>query len=208
MKMNVYKFGQSEAASYAIVKFLEIESTQEQSSGWMLLTTINLLASLGLEAFINGMTLASLPSTLVKCFYLFFDLPEVKDPDLLEPGSEFTPRERRVLLQKVFVQVSWFSGWKDRGLRAVDVGNRSTFLGSHPPVQLHFSCRRVGSQGRSDAAIHCHHQQLPPSQYHLAQECGRGPHDALQARADPERGAVHPWFVNGHSDSELHAFDA
>ena len=125
--MNVYKFGQSEAASYAIVKFLEIESTQEQSSGWMLLTTINLLASLGLEAFINGMTLASLPSTLVKCFYLFFDLPEVKDPDLLEPGSEFTPRERRVLLQKVFVQVSWFSGWKDRGLRAVDVGNRSTF---------------------------------------------------------------------------------
>ncbi|ESN92292.1 hypothetical protein HELRODRAFT_194319 [Helobdella robusta] len=95
----------TEAASYAIVKFLEIDSTQEQSSGWMLLTTINLFASVGHEAFINGMTIASLPSTLVKCFYLFFDLPDVQQPDQLEPGSEFTPRERRVLLQKVFVQV-------------------------------------------------------------------------------------------------------
>lgn len=32
----------TEAASAAIVKYLEIESTEEQSSGWMLLTTVKL----------------------------------------------------------------------------------------------------------------------------------------------------------------------
>lgn len=94
----------SEEASCAIVKFLEIESTEESSAGWMLLTTINLL-SMGSQALIDCMTAASLPSTLVKCLYLFFDLPEVRNPDQLEAGCEFTPRERRVLLQKVFVQV-------------------------------------------------------------------------------------------------------
>jgi len=51
------------------------------------------------------MTSLSVPSTLVKCLYLFFDLPEMKDADVAEPGNEFTPRERRILLQKIFVQV-------------------------------------------------------------------------------------------------------
>lgn len=35
----------TEAASIAIVKFLEIERTEETSSGWMLLSTLNLLAN-------------------------------------------------------------------------------------------------------------------------------------------------------------------
>lgn len=35
----------TEEASTAIVKFLEIENSEESSSGWMLLSTINLLAS-------------------------------------------------------------------------------------------------------------------------------------------------------------------
>jgi len=35
----------TEAASCAIVKFLEIETSEESSSGWMLLTTINLLSA-------------------------------------------------------------------------------------------------------------------------------------------------------------------
>jgi hypothetical protein len=52
------------------------------------------------------MTSVSVPSTLVKCLYLFFDLPEIENPDTAENGSEFTPRERRILLQKIFVQVS------------------------------------------------------------------------------------------------------
>lgn len=51
---------------------------------------------------------ASVPSTLVKCLYLFFDLPEIPDSlaDSTDSHSEFTPRERRILLQKIFVQVS------------------------------------------------------------------------------------------------------
>lgn len=111
--INGRKFYITEEASCAIVKFLEIESTEESSAGWMLLTTINLL-SMGTQALIDCMTAASLPSTLVKCLYLFFDLPEVKEPDVLEQGCEFTPRERRVLLQKVFVQVSIFEGFSLR----------------------------------------------------------------------------------------------
>jgi len=35
----------TEAASIAIVKFLEVETTEETSSGWMLLATLNLLAN-------------------------------------------------------------------------------------------------------------------------------------------------------------------
>lgn len=93
-----------ESASSAIAQFLEIESTEEQSRGWMLLASMNLLASGGTQ-LVEVMTSSALPSTLVKCLYLFFDLPELRDADRLEPDCEFTARERRILLQKVFVQV-------------------------------------------------------------------------------------------------------
>ncbi|XP_074647224.1 WD repeat and FYVE domain-containing protein 3-like [Tubulanus polymorphus] len=94
----------TDAASCAIVKFLEIESTEEASNGWMLLSVINILSS-GPTSLIDCMTSTSLPSTLVKCLYLFFDLPDVENADEKAPESEFTSRERRILLQKVFVQV-------------------------------------------------------------------------------------------------------
>ena len=94
------------AASGAIVKFLEINWTEESSNGWMLLSTINLLCS-SHSSLVDCMTAAALPSTLVKCLYLFFDLPDIQlTPDTPQPGCEFTPEERRVLLQKVFAQVS------------------------------------------------------------------------------------------------------
>lgn len=56
------------------------------------------------------MTTASVPSTLVKCLYLFFDLPEMIDDeaDITDTNSEFTPKQRRILLQKIFVQVKIF----------------------------------------------------------------------------------------------------
>lgn len=97
----------TEAASCAIIRFLEINSSEEASNGWMLLTALNLLSSGG-QALIDCMTTASLPSTLVKCLYLFFDLPEISDGDKVEPGCNFSHRERRILLQKVFVQVTSF----------------------------------------------------------------------------------------------------
>lgn len=49
----------------------------------------------------------SVPSTLVKCLYLFFDLPEMSEDEAnnTDINSDFTPRERRILLQKIFVQL-------------------------------------------------------------------------------------------------------
>ncbi|XP_073949629.1 WD repeat and FYVE domain containing 3 bchs isoform X5 [Choristoneura fumiferana] len=96
----------TEAASCAIAKFLEIENSEESSNGWMLLSTLNLLAA-GDQSLIQVMTTAAIPSTLVKCLYLFFDLPEIPEAeaDAQDGISDFTPRERRILLQKIFVQV-------------------------------------------------------------------------------------------------------
>lgn len=96
----------TEAASIAIVKFLEIENYEESSNGWMLLSALNLLAA-GDQSIIQTMTSASVPSTLVKCLYLFFDLPDITDAEESQPneGCDFTPRERRILLQKIFVQL-------------------------------------------------------------------------------------------------------
>lgn len=53
------------------------------------------------------MTNAAVPSTLVKCLYLFFDLPEIPEDeaDVQDSTRKFTLRERRILLQKTFVQV-------------------------------------------------------------------------------------------------------
>uniref|UniRef100_A0A1A9X279 WD repeat and FYVE domain-containing protein 3 n=1 Tax=Glossina brevipalpis TaxID=37001 RepID=A0A1A9X279_9MUSC len=50
------------------------------------------------------MTAAAVPSTLVKCLYLFFDLPSVESDPYIGT-SEFSAYERRTLLQKVFVQL-------------------------------------------------------------------------------------------------------
>ena len=58
------------------------------------------------------MTAASLSSILVKCLYLFFDLPEYESPSSdatpLHMDKEFTQvsaNERIILLQKLFAQV-------------------------------------------------------------------------------------------------------
>ncbi|XP_062992252.1 WD repeat and FYVE domain-containing protein 3 isoform X3 [Elgaria multicarinata webbii] len=93
----------TEAASRAIVQFLEINQSEEASRGWMLLTTINLLASSG-QKTVDCMTTMSVPSTLVKCLYLFFDLPHV--PEVAGGAQNELPlAERRAVLQKVFVQI-------------------------------------------------------------------------------------------------------
>lgn len=48
----------------------------EASRGWLLLTAINLLAGAG-PRVVEALASQALPSTLVKCLYLFFDLPPV-----------------------------------------------------------------------------------------------------------------------------------
>ncbi|CAG9859319.1 unnamed protein product [Phyllotreta striolata] len=96
----------TEAASCAIAKFLEIENCEESSNGWMLLSTLNLLAA-GDYQLVQVMSEVSVPSTLVKCLYIFFDLPELseKEANTKDSNSDFTAKERRILLQKIFVQL-------------------------------------------------------------------------------------------------------
>ena len=75
------------AASQSIAGFLEMDpscgsgddsASGSGGNGWMLLSCMNLLSSGGPgTGLIEVMTAASVPSTLVKCLYLFFDLPDV-----------------------------------------------------------------------------------------------------------------------------------
>ncbi|ODN04745.1 WD repeat and FYVE domain-containing protein 3, partial [Orchesella cincta] len=69
------------------------ERDDEQSPGFMLVSTLNLLSTTD-EQVIEIMCNNSVPSTLVKCLYLFFDLPP--------PGTSASARE---MVQRVFVQV-------------------------------------------------------------------------------------------------------
>ena len=101
----------TEQAASAIAQFLEVAASEADSAGWMLISTVNLLAAEG-ESLVEVMTAASVPSTLVKCLYLFFDLPDTPGGDAgqlplaeVESETEFTARERRILLQKMFMQV-------------------------------------------------------------------------------------------------------
>lgn len=64
-----------------------------------------LICFLSPQKTVDCMTTMSVPSTLVKCLYLFFDLPHV--PEVVGGAQNELPlAERRALLQKVFVQVS------------------------------------------------------------------------------------------------------
>ncbi|KPM06463.1 PH domain associated with Beige/BEACH domain containing protein [Sarcoptes scabiei] len=108
----------TENASIAIVEFLEISptvNTPTDRKGWILLSTLNILVSFNQPNLMLIMTSNSLTSTLVKCLYLFFDLPPCSKKTLL-PGKErfddndgdddyLSDDERRSLLQKVFSQL-------------------------------------------------------------------------------------------------------
>ena len=101
----------TEQAAAAIAQFLEVSPSETDSAGWMLISTVNLLAA-ETGSLVEVMTTCSVPSTLVKCLYLFFDLPptqgEVEEDErevTADTDTEFTDRERRILLQKMFMQV-------------------------------------------------------------------------------------------------------
>ena len=95
-------------------KYIQVSGSETDSAGWMLISTVNLLAAGG-DKIVEVMTTASVPSTLVKCLYLFFDLAATEgeeevteDCDVInsDTDAEFTPREKRILLQKMFMQVT------------------------------------------------------------------------------------------------------
>ncbi|CAB1319212.1 unnamed protein product, partial [Coregonus sp. 'balchen'] len=57
---------------------------------------------------VDCMTTMSVPSTLVKCLYLFFDLPHMEEAPGATQSPELPLADRRALLQKVFVQLCSF----------------------------------------------------------------------------------------------------
>lgn len=84
----------TQEASQSVVKFLElspnlnkqdqldplesIEDDENSNNGWILLSTLNFLVCNCSSNLIPVMAAANLPSVLVKCLYLFFDLPEIR----------------------------------------------------------------------------------------------------------------------------------
>lgn len=60
---------------------LNTSNNQKNQKGWILLSTLNLLVCNGSAALVPIMAATSLPSTLVKCLYLFFDLPAPNDEE-------------------------------------------------------------------------------------------------------------------------------
>lgn len=89
-------------ANLLITQYLEIGNTSSPSNGWNLLSSVLTLAA-GSDSIKDCMSACFLTSTLVKCVYLFFDLPAI------QPGQgegDITPAESRLLLQKTIAQVN------------------------------------------------------------------------------------------------------
>ena len=94
-------------AANAIAGFMQVGNAGVEvssSRGWALLTTLNVLCLPAAEDICEVMTTASVPSTLVKCLYLFFDLQHPGE-DSAQQEADFTCREKRILLQKLLLQL-------------------------------------------------------------------------------------------------------
>ncbi len=102
IRLRADKEPNTNAASQAIIAYLEITDDMNSLSGWSLLRSLKLLST-GPNTLMDKFAQASLPSTFVKCLYLFFDLAEISNThtnhDLI------SPKEKRILLQQIFFQV-------------------------------------------------------------------------------------------------------
>jgi hypothetical protein len=103
IRMRADKEPNSTAASQAIIEYLEINDGTNSLSGWPLLRSLKLLST-GPNFILDKFAQASLPSTLIKCLYLFFDLPEISSIHSTNDAG-LSPLEKRILLQQIFFQV-------------------------------------------------------------------------------------------------------
>jgi hypothetical protein len=106
VRLRADKEPNSSAASQAIVEYLEMNDEMNSLSGWSLLRSLKLLST-GPNSLMDKYAQASLPSTFVKCLYLFFDLPEISTTHS-NNNDNISPREKRILLQQIFFQVILF----------------------------------------------------------------------------------------------------
>ena len=102
IRLRADKEPNTSAASQAIIEYLEINDEMNSLSGWSLLRALKLLST-GPQSLMDKYAQASLPSTFVKCLYLFFDLPEISNSH--SNHDALSPKERRILLQQIFFQV-------------------------------------------------------------------------------------------------------
>lgn len=90
-----------EVASKAVMDFLLSDSVEETGSGWKLLTSLNILAG-GETPVLECMVAANLPSTMVKCLWLFYELPPVKETSGKTIEDQLQDLE---IVQKVYSQI-------------------------------------------------------------------------------------------------------
>ncbi|CAF0758317.1 unnamed protein product [Rotaria sordida] len=102
IRMRADKEPNTCAASQAIIEYLEMNDEINSLSGWSLLRSLKLLST-GPNFIMDKFAQASLPSTFVKCLYLFFDLPEILITN--SNNDVILPKEKRILLQQIFFQL-------------------------------------------------------------------------------------------------------
>lgn len=88
-------------ASTAIMNFLIKKADTNTQSGWNLLQSLSILAN-GQSAVISDMIATQLPSTLVHCLYLFFELPK---PCANTSIDASVLEESYLTVQKLFIQL-------------------------------------------------------------------------------------------------------
>lgn len=104
VRLRADKEPNTSAASQAIIEYLEMNDEMNSLSGWSLLRSLKLLST-GPQSLMDKYAQASLPSTFVKCLYLFFDLPDISISHA-NHYEAISPTEKRILLQQLFFQVS------------------------------------------------------------------------------------------------------
>lgn len=102
IRLRADKEPNTSAASQAIIEYLEMNDDNNSLSGWTLLRALKLLST-GPNSLMEKFAQASLPSTFVKCLFLFFDLPDITTNH--SSNETISPREKRILLHQIFFQV-------------------------------------------------------------------------------------------------------
>ncbi len=136
IRLRADKEPNTSAASQAIIEYLEMNDEMNSLSGWSLLRSLKLLST-GPNSLMDKFAQASLPSTLVKCLYLFFDLPEITSTHT--NNDAISPREKRIVLQQIFFQVNRQKTLEEN----IDLSD--LFLASLTSCHDKFLCRRVNS---------------------------------------------------------------